>query len=187
VIVPPKLTIGQKIAAAALAALIVFTAGAWAGGKLVGNHWQAKEAKRIKAEQKEYARLSDIAYQLGQALAKETVARQADVRRLRAEIEKWRSHAQVEVECPAGGVRLVVPSAIRFGDDFVGLWNGGLCVGLPATSGSCRTDGAPVGTDPVTPETLLGNTIDNAEACNADRARLRNAQKYLKEIGAAGK
>ena len=187
-ILPNPLTLGQQIVAAALAAFIVFAAGAWAGGKLVNNHWKAKEADRVKAEQREYARLTDIAQGLGKALAAETARRQADTRRLRAEAEKWRNHGTVAVECPAGGgFKLVVPSAIRFGSDYVNHWNAGLCVGLPATAGACRPDGAPIGTGPITPATLISNTLDNAEACNADRARLRAAQSYLKEIGAAAK
>jgi len=187
-IAPPSLTAGQRIAAWALAALLVFIAGAFAGGKLVQNHYQAKEAVRVKAEQAEYARLTDIAQGLGKALAEETAKRQADTRRLRAEVEKWRNHGTVAVECPAGGgFKLVIPSAVRFGADYVEHWNAGLCVGLSATAGACRPDGAPVGADPVTPTTLIANALDNAEACNADRARLRAAQSYLKEIGAAAK
>ena len=184
-ILPNPLTLGQQIIAAALAAFIVFAAGAWTGGKLVNNHWKAKEADRLEAEQAEYARLTEIAQGLGRALAEETAKRQADTRRLRAEVEKSRNHESVQVDCPAPGVRLVIPSAVRFGADFVDTWNAGLCVGLPAAAGACRPAGASVGPNPVTPATLINNAIDNAEACNADRARLRAAQNYLKEIGAA--
>lgn len=184
-ILPNPLTLGQKVAAAALAAFIVFAAGAWAGGKLVNNHWEAKEARRLAAEQAEYDRVAKIAQDLGLELAKETVRRQEDARSHRAATEKWRKHGNVQVDCSSPGIRMVVPSAVRFGDDYAGLWNSGLCIGLPATSGACRPDGAAVGTDLATPETLLANVADNAEACNADRARLRAAQKYLKEIGAA--
>lgn len=185
-ILPNPLTIGQKVAAAALAAFIVFAAGAWAGGKLVNNHWKAREAVRIEAEHQEYARLAGIAQGIGQALATETRRRQADARAHRAEIEKWRNHGTVEIQCPAGsGLTRVSPDDVRFGADYVDLWNAGLRLGLPAASGPGRPDAAPGRADPPSATELLANTAENAESCNADRARLRAAQKYLKEMGAA--
>lgn len=178
----PFLTIGQKLAAAALVGLLIFISGAWTGGKLVGNHWQAKEVKRLKAEKAEYDRVAGIALSIGLELAKETRQRQEDARRHRNEAQKWRNHGTVQVDCPAPGIRLVVPSAVHFDSGFVDLWNGGLCLGLPAASGACRPDGAPGGADPVTPTELLANVAENSESCNADRARLRAAQKYIMEI-----
>lgn len=183
----PVMTIGQKIAAVAGVAVLSAIFGAWGGGKLVNNHWQAKEAKRLQAEQKEYARLSGIAQDLGVALAAEARKRQEDARAWRRKFDSWRQDASVQVDCPAQGLKLVVPGAVRFGDGAVALWNDGLCAGLPKTSGACRPDAAPVGANPVTTESVWDNAADNAAACNADRARLRAAQKYLKEIGAAGK
>lgn len=60
-ILPLPLTLGQRVAAGLLVALIVFVAGAWAGGKLVGNHWKGKEADWIKQAQaaKEAARAEE--------------------------------------------------------------------------------------------------------------------------------
>lgn len=178
----PFLTAGQKFGAAALAALLVFIAGAWAGGKLVGNHYRAKEAERIQAEAREVARLSKIAQDLGLALAAETRRRQEDARAHRAEIEKWRKHGSVQVQCPAGGgLARITPDSVRFDAGFVDLWNAGLRLGLPAAKPPGRPDGAPERADPPTATDLLANTADNAEACNGDRARLRALQAWVRE------
>lgn len=180
----PLLSLPQKIAAIAVAMILAAVAGAWAAGKVVNAHWQEKENKRVEAEQAEYTRLGKIAQDLGLALAAETRKRQDDAREWRRKFDDWRNQhdGTVQVDCPAAGLRLVVPDAVHFGADYVDLWNAGLCLGVPAASAACRTDAAPGGTGPVTPASLLANVADNAESCAADRARLRGLQKYMTEL-----
>lgn len=116
-------------------ALLFAVGGAWGGHKITKAHYVAKEVARIEAEQKEVARLNQLSYDLGQALAAETRKRQDDARAHRAEIQNWRKHATVQIECPAadGGFSLksVSPDSVRFDAGFVDLWNGGLRLGLP--------------------------------------------------------
>ena len=167
-------------------ALLFAVGGAWGGHKITKAHYVAKEVARIEAEQKEVARLNQLSYDLGQALAAETRQRQDDARAHRAEIQNWRKHATVQIECPAadGGFSLksVSPDSVRFDAGFVDLWNGGLRLGLPPPTTAGRPDAAPKRADPPTASELLANVADNAEACNGDRARLKALHAWVRAL-----
>ena len=182
----PIFTFWHKVAAIAALAVLAGIFGAWGGHKITKAHYVAKEAARIEAEQKEYARLSKIAIGLGQALAAETKKRQDDARAHRTEIQNWRKHGTVQIECPAAGgsfsLKSVSPDAVRFDAGFVDLWNAGLRLGLPPPAAPKRSDATPKRADPPTATELLTNVADNAEACNADRARLKALQQYVREL-----
>lgn len=178
----PSFGLGHKIAAIVALCALTAIAGAWGGHRITKGYYEAREAARIKAEAAEMERLNRIAYDLGQALAAETRKRHEQARAHRAEIEKWRKHGSVQVQCPAGGgLARITPDSVRFDAGFVDLWNAGLRLGLPAAKPPGRPDGAAERADPPTATDLLANTADNAEACNGDRARLRALQAWVRE------
>lgn len=178
----PIFTFWHKVAAIAALAVLAGIFGAWGGHKITKAHYVAKEIARVEAEQKEYARLSKIAADLGQALAAETRKRQEDARAHRAEIQEWRKHGTIQVECPTDGLKAISPDAVRFDAGFVDLWNAGLYLGLSPPAAPKRSDAAPKRADPPTATELLTNSADNAEACNGDRARLKALQQYVREL-----
>ncbi len=177
----------HKLFAIGALALLAAIAGAWGGHKITRTHYEAKESARFKAEAQEIARLNRLAYDLGQALAAETRQRQQQARAHRAEIEKWRQHGTVQVECPATAasgitLRSIAPDAVRFGADYIDLWNAGLRLGLPPPAAAGRPDAAPGRADPPTAAALLANVAENGESCNADRARLKALQAWVRAL-----
>lgn len=153
---------------------------------------KARLEKTIKAERQEITRLTEIAYEVGQALGREAQDRLDADRLHRAEIKRWKRKGVVHVQCPNISEPVEVSeSAVSFGADFADLWNGGLCL---AVRGSERAACAVAGTDaagaeagsPVTPGDLLGNIRENAIRWGECLDRLEGWQGWARKVGLIG-
>lgn len=120
---PYRLAAGAAVAVAALV-------GAFAAGvRWEGNARDAADLKRAEAVRIEEARLADIAYSLGMALAEQHAQAETDRQAWDKERRGYRG-SLVKIDCGAG---LQAPAAgaaaVRFDADFVRLYDAGLCIG----------------------------------------------------------
>ena len=167
--------------------LIALLAGAFAAGVRVES-WHrdsADDAARIaweKAYTAQIGRYRDNAAQVAGDLEAERTKR-ADAER--AWKERLKNAKQLATCTQAGSVSPVPISgaSVRLTAEFVGLLNGAWQVGLPAAGNPGGTDGTSPGTDPATPEEVLGNVEDNASLCNGLRRQVNGWQALARKNG----
>lgn len=169
-------------------AALVFVLGLVAGLKLQAWRFDAQEKARleqqIRDERAEVERVTKIAQDIGLALGREAQARARDRHNWNQEREALR-HARIELAQPQG-TGLTIPLAdARLSPDAVRLWNGALCLGLPAAECPGRADGAAGPAGPASFLAALENHADNAETCNGLRAQVRGWQDWARRVGVA--
>lgn len=142
-LIPLPWRVAGAVALAALLAVGAFAAGV----RWEGNARDALELVRSEAARKEEGRLAGIAYDLGMALAAGHAAAEADRAAWVKDRRRVGNAGLVKVDCgaglraPAGGA-----AAVRFGADFVRLFDAGLCVGAAGDcAGGDDAAGAPAG------------------------------------------
>lgn len=181
-----------RIGMAAVLVLVGMVAGAVVQEWRFNSGEKARLEKVIKAERAEVTRLSEIAFDVGQALGAETNARLDAADQHRGELDKWKRKGVVHVQCPNTPKPVAVPeSAVSFDADYVRLWNGGLCL---AVAGGERAACAASGVDdageeaeaPVTPGRLLGNVGENAVRWGECLDRLAGWQAWARKVGLTG-
>lgn len=171
--------------------LIVLAIGAY-GGYEWRDGQAAKEAKtKLEAAAKENDRLTEIAQDLGQALAKEASGRAEERVTWRKQLKEAK-HAGtlVSVNCPepaagrgAGGESHgAARPVVLLSGEFVRLWDSALFRrGKTADPG--RSDEPAGGAGPVEPDEALDNLDENAERWAACRGEVRWWQGFARQAG----
>lgn len=171
--------------------LIAMLAGAFAAGVRVES-WHRDSADKAATEAWHKAYVAQVgvyrtnATQVAADLETERTKR-ADADR--AWKEKLRNAKQPLATCIQGSEKAGnAPSAaavptVLLTPEFVGLLNDAWQVGLPAAGDPGGIDGAGTGSDPATPEDILGNVEDNASVCNGLRKQVKGWQALARKNG----
>lgn len=171
-------------------AAVLLLVGAWGGYEFHAGRVAQEHVDKLDAAAKETDRLTGIAQDLGQALAKEARQRADDRVTWRKRLkEAQRAGTLVSVNCPGpSGVRESGqnPAADRpvvlLSAEFVRLWDSALFRrGKTADPG--RADEPAGGASPVEPDEALENLDENSERWAACRGEVRWWQGFARQAG----
>lgn len=166
-----------------LAALV--TTGFAAGVKVEGWHRDSGDLASTEAWANAYvAKVEQFRTSAGFATAALEMQRQKSA----TDEATWKERVKNEKHplgtcTPAAAGHAAAAATVLFTPEFVGLLNGAWQVGLPATGHPAGPHGDPSGTDPVTPERVLGNVEDNAKLCNGFREVILQWQALARRNG----